>query len=109
MVLVVVVLGHEAGLGVDTLEFSDLLPGVSICSVGYFLRVRPGGFSALQEPSQVLCIGLVYGVLSFLEVVVFGPFLGGPGVDVAIVSSSSALIMGSISLALTVVSRSVVL
>ena len=68
--LVIVVLGCEACLGVDAVGFVDLLPGVSICRVGYILYVRPGGFSTLQEPSPVLCIGLVYGVLGYVEVIV---------------------------------------
>ena len=45
--LVIVVLGCEACLGVAAVGFVDLLPGVSICSFGYVLHVRPGGFSIL--------------------------------------------------------------
>ena len=45
--IVTVLLGCEAGLGVDAVGFVDLLPGVSICSFGYVLHVRPGGFSIL--------------------------------------------------------------
>ena len=98
--LVIVVLGREAGLGVDAVGFVDLLPGVSICSVGYFLHVRLGGFSTLQEPSPVLLIYLVYGLLGFLEVVVVGPFL----LVVGLASTSSivrlVLVMPFLSLVL---------
>ena len=41
--------------------------------------MHPGGFSLLQELSPVLCIGLVYGLLGVLKVVVVRPFLVGGG------------------------------
>ena len=77
--LVFVILGREAGLGVGTVGFVNLLPDVSICIVGNVFHVHPGGFSTLQELSLVLRIGLFCGTLGFLEVFVIRPFLVGAG------------------------------